>query len=974
MSFKDKLLNTKDVTRRTFLKGASAVGATAALYGCGGGSSSGKTYMDEDDTIPVPEIKEEIIPGGTPHNCGGRCVSRYYVKDGVVKRIVTDERGDKTLNNGDDPEYRACVRCRSRKQWFYRNDRLLYPLKQTGERGDLNGFQRISWDQAFTEIAAKMQDVIGRYGSKGIHSIYSSGDASGWARNSVHRLLGLTGGYTYYYSNYSFPALQHVSYFVDGKNTGSPYGNGRQDAKNADYLVLWSYNPNEVVFGTNTNWYLQQIKESGVPVIAVDTRVSKTVATAADEYINIMPGTDAALLLAMMYYIMKEHPDLVDADFIKKYCYGFFDTGNTIAAAHSDVPAANYGVPDGGSLSAFIMGNETDLTATGTTSLKNLNNATSIYPNTIGYNVNSDDDLHGKTVKIWGNAPKTPEWAEAITGVPAAKIKELALIYMNNKVTTWIGGGYQRHTESEQAVWLNRIFSVFSKNFGAAGQSSGRNTNNVSASTPGVGMGAGNAVDLESVLYDETRVTAPDTYFASGPRTDMPVFVIPDAVDNAGTGKSKWNDGQVKAIHEGFGKIIFVPGGNIMVNQSGDVNYNMGVFADRTKCEMIVNFDHFLTPSAAIADYILPSTMQGEKPGAVNAWGTGEVCIRLNKVKDIPGEVMSEYDICGGIADKLGLKSDYYDGYSEGQEGMDERLKNGWESANLSAKYNMTYDEWVEKGIASLYTTYNENEYNIQFQSFRLDPDAKPLATPTGKFEAYSLAMMEDYEARHHDNIDEVTTDAGPGTATIGGNIYSAYAASLSKTDARRFVYPIPMYIPTVEGRHAVDATNPSSPYVHDDPLDTKGKGFDYTLHTWHVMYRSHSTLNNIAYLNENFKQDINGNAAFLDPNRDWSEGVWDEGVYEPVWLNPADANDLGVSSGDRVLIENGRGKMYASAHVTQRVPAKVIYIGQGSWAKKDANGIDVGGCANTVITARPSRICKGMTSANDCKVKIAKA
>jgi anaerobic dimethyl sulfoxide reductase subunit A len=963
MSIKDKLLKNTGLSRRSFLKGASTVGATAALYACGGGGGEGKTYMEEDTSLSVPEIRGTVIHGGTPHNCGGRCLSKYYVEEGVVKRIVTDEREDKPLTDGNDPQYRACVRCRSRKQWFYRNDRLTSPLKQTKERGDVTGFVKISWEQAFTEIADKMKDVVGRYGNKGIHSIYSSGDASGWARNSLHRMLSLYGGYTYYYSNYSFPALMHVSRFVDGKNNSSPYGNSREDARNADHLVLWSYNPNETVFGTNTNWYLQQIKELGVNVIAVDTRVSKTVTTAADEYISIMPGTDGALIMAMMYHIMKNYPAKMDADFIKKYCYGFFDTGNT--TLHADSPAANYDVPSGGSLSAFIMGDENDLVVSG------LNTGTSIYPETIGYNVNATDDLFGKTVKIWGQQAKTPEWAEKVTGVPAEKIKELALLYMDSKVTTWIGGGYQRHTESEQAVWLNRIFSIFSKNFGAAGQSSGRNSSNTSTGTPNTSMGVANGVDISASIYDTNRITAPIDYIHPDTRKNIPVFVIPDAVDKSGTGESTWNDGQVKAIHDGFGKIIFVPGGNIMVNQSGDVNYNMDIFTDRSKCEMIVNMDHFLTPSAAIADYILPATMQGEKPGAVTKWGSGEVLIRLNKVNDIPGEVKSEYDIAGGIAEKLGLKSDYYGTYPEGQEGMEARLKDGWENGGFTAKYGMTYDEWVEKGIASLHDTYDSSNYYIHFKDFRDDPVANPLQTPTGKFEAYCQAMVEDYEARLHDNVDTATQDAGGQTTLY--NAGTVYTKHHGNSTGRRFVYPIPMYIPTVEGRHAIDFIDPSDPAAHDDPLGMNTKGYKYTLHTWHIMYRSHSTLNNIAYLNEAFKKDVNGNPAFLDPAREWSEGVWDDNVYEPLWMNPETANEIGVSTGDRVLVSNDRGKMYASVIVTQRVRPNILYIAQGAWAKQES-GVDVGGCANTVITARPSRICKGMTSANDSRVQVIKA
>ncbi|WP_265823488.1 molybdopterin-dependent oxidoreductase, partial [Geovibrio ferrireducens] len=929
--------------------------------GCGGSGSGGKTYMEEDeDNRPTPpSITETTIMGGTPHNCGGRCVSKYYVKDGVVKRITTDERGDKAISAGDTPEYRSCVRCRSRKQWFYRNDRILYPLKQTGERGDINGFVRISWEQAFTEIAAKMQNVIGRYGSKGIHSIYSSGDQTGWARNSLHRLLNILGGYTWYYGTYSYPALLHVASMVEGKSQGTPQGNAIQDALRSDRIVLWSANPHEMINFTNAGYYFTQIKDAGIPCTVIDPRVSKSAAVMADDYVNIMPGTDAALVLAMLYHLLKNHLGSLDITFIRDHLYGFFDTGNSFVTGR--VANAAYNVPAGGSLSAFIMGDENDLVVAG------LNSATSIYPDTIGYEVNSTDELYGKTVSIWGQRAKTPEWAEKITGIPAAKIRELAEMYLNDYVNTFIIGGYQRHTESEQAVWITRVLSVVTKNFGATGRGLGMPVNNTSAAVPSQLLSNSNGVSLTD-LYDLSKVTS-TAWLPTSQRYNMPVFVIPDAVDNAGTGKSKWNDGQVKAIHEGFGKIIFNPGGNIMVNQSGDVNYNWEIFTDKTKCEMIVNMENFMTATALISDYILPATMQGEKPGALS---TSDGVLRVNKVHNIPGEVMDEYSIIAGIADKLGVKTQYLDGYPEGQEGMEARIKAGWEAANLTATYGMTYDEWVEQGIATLQEQVNSSNYKISFSAFRTDPNANPVATASGKFEAYCGNMIEDYEARHHNNIDSVTTDPGGQDTLYGtGEIYTAGHGS---SDARRFVYPIPMYIPLVEGRHAVDTVEPSNELAHDDPLGLNAKGYDFTLHTWHLMYRSHSTLNNIAYLNECYKQDAEGNAAFLDPERAWTDGVWDDNVYEPLWINPADAVKKGIMHGDRLLVSNDRGKMYVSAVVTQRVPEKIAYIGQGAWFKKNSSGIDVGGCANTVVTARPSRICKGMTSANDTRVKIEKA
>jgi anaerobic dimethyl sulfoxide reductase subunit A len=333
---------------------------------------------------------------------------------------------------------------------------------------------------------------------------------------------------------------------------------------------------------------------------------------------------------------------------------------------------------------------------------------------------------------------------------------------------------------------------------------------------------------------------------------------------------------------------------------------------------------------------------------------------------------MDEYSIMAGIAGGLGVKEQFLDGYAEGQEGMEARLKAGWEAGNLTAKYGVTYDEWVDQGVATLNGTFTAADYKITHLAYRTDPVANPLASASGKFEAFCGNMVEDYEARHHNNIDTTTADEGG-----KDDLYNAgaiYTAGTGSNAGRRFVYPIPMYIPSVEGKHAVDITDPSDEMCHDDPLGLKAKGYEFTLHTWHMMYRSHSTLNNVAYLDECYKKDDDGNSAFLNPNRAWTEGVWDDSVYEPIWMNPADAVKLGVQTGDRVLVSNDRGKMYVSVIVTQRVRPSIIHMGQGSWAKQNSMGVDIGGCANTVVTARPSRICKGMTSANDSRVKIEKA
>jgi anaerobic dimethyl sulfoxide reductase subunit A len=188
------------------------------------------------------------------------------------------------------------------------------------------------------------------------------------------------------------------------------------------------------------------------------------------------------------------------------------------------------------------------------------------------------------------------------------------------------------------------------------------------------------------------------------------------------------------------------------------------------------------------------------------------------------------------------------------------------------------------------------------------------------------------------------------------------------------------MYIPILEGGHADGS--------HPDPSGAHANGYTLQLMASHLRYRSHSTHNNNAYLNEFYKGDGTKNAspyndqsagAFLDPGRaghgnpNRFNSVWDDKVYEPVWINPADANKLGISDGNRVLISNDRGKVYAIAQVTNRAHPGVVCLGQGGWynGTGDKSAIDVGGCANTLTKRRPSRICQGMTLGSDTLVRI---
>ncbi len=288
----------------------------------------------------------------------------------------------------------------------------------------------------------------------------------------------------------------------------------------------------------------------------------------------------------------------------------------------------------------------------------------------------------------------------------------------------------------------------------------------------------------------------------------------------------------------------------MLLNQNGDINYAKKVVTDRNKLEVIITCDHYMTTSAQFSDYVLPGTMAMEKVGASTGWFSNEVIV-MNKAIDAPGEAKDEYDICAGIADAVGKK----DAYTEGKS-MEQRLAEGWKALQDKGYYDISWEEAKKTGMWKA-----PAPKQINYSEFYDDPAKNPLNTPSGKFEAYSQLIMEDYQGRFHDNIDR-------SGRLVGGVIIDK--KNPKGSDGRRFVYPIPMYIPLVEGRHATE----TGKLKHPDLTGANRKGYSFTLHTWHIMHRSHSTLNKVAYLNEQYKFDKDGDPAYVDSKKRQPAGM----------------------------------------------------------------------------------------------------
>ncbi len=386
-----------EVDRRSFLKLAGAAAGTAALA----------EFLPAgfDHIVAAGAGKELVIPIGCNTNCGGRCELRAHIKNGVITRIETDVSPDIQ----ERPQLRACLKGRALKNDVYHPDRLKYPLKRVGIRGE-GRFQRISWDEAIDLIANSLKRVVELYGPGAVFVHYASGNEGALnGASAARRLMNLMGGYLGYYNSYSSACLNYTAPFVTGYRDTSSY----QTLSYSKLIILNGFNPAETIFETNSNYYLARAKAAGAKVVVIDPRLTETAATFADDWLPLKPTTDTALFIAMAQVMIAER--LYDHAFLDKYCIGF------------DEEHMPPGVPSGLSFHSYVMG--------------------------------AADGI-----------AKTPEWAEPITGIDANVIRALAREYAAVKPAQLIQGlGPQRHAYGELSVRAGIALACITGNLGVLG-------------------------------------------------------------------------------------------------------------------------------------------------------------------------------------------------------------------------------------------------------------------------------------------------------------------------------------------------------------------------------------------------------------------------------------------------------------------------------------------------------------------------
>lgn len=293
---------TDKLSRRDFLKlGGAAAGAAAGLAAL-------KNFYAAHASGGIQTAKEERIVASTCHLCSAGCGILVRVADGRVVKLEGNPMHP--VNQGE-----LCPKGQAAPELLYNPDRLTSPLKRDRTTGQLTPIQ---WAEAIQLTADKLTAL--REAGHPERAVLMHGDTRGQMRSFLTRFMHAVG---------SPNVISHESLNVAAAKLGvyltqGVYDLPAYDIEKANYVL--SFGANYLEAGSNPQrtiagyTYLRRGRATRGKVVVIDPRQSIT-ASKADEWIPIKPGTDAALALGMAHVIIKS--GLVDADFVKNYCFGF---------------------------------------------------------------------------------------------------------------------------------------------------------------------------------------------------------------------------------------------------------------------------------------------------------------------------------------------------------------------------------------------------------------------------------------------------------------------------------------------------------------------------------------------------------------------------------------------------------------------------------------------------------------------------
>lgn len=260
--------------------------------------------------------------------CHEGCGVLVYEKDGKVVKVEGDP--DAPFNQGT-----LCPRCLAVTEMMYDPDRVIYPMKRDPKDRGKDAWVRCSWDEALDEIADKFNSIKERFGAESVTFHWGTGrdgfqymQRLAYSFGSPNCIYPLSGTSCYLPR---IAAMFNICGFGFVPDCSQEYYDRYDDPQwvHPELYVVWGHNPVYVSSdGFYGPWLIQCLKR-GTRLITVDPKIT-WLAAHSEMHLQLRPGTDGALAMAMLNVIISEK--LYDADFVDKWTYGFDELAERVAS------------------------------------------------------------------------------------------------------------------------------------------------------------------------------------------------------------------------------------------------------------------------------------------------------------------------------------------------------------------------------------------------------------------------------------------------------------------------------------------------------------------------------------------------------------------------------------------------------------------------------------------------------------------
>ena len=610
------------------------------------------------------------------------------------------------------------------KKRVYSSNRVSYPLKRIdwdprGKRNvqnrGISKYERISWDEAIDIIFSELTRVQDKYGP---YAVLAQCDGHGESK-SIHKahgcnedLLKLMGGYTKQVRNadswegWVWGAKHVWGMQPVGINWMSASNLMHDVAENSDMILFWGCDPEVTPLGQNGQMASRLCyfwSEVGIKHIYICPDLNYGAALHADKWIPIMPGTDAALQLAIAYLWITE--GTYDKDYIATHAVGYSKFEEYVLGKEDGVPKTPEWASTKCAISEWTIKALAREWAVKVTATAHGNG---------GPGIRSAYSTENARLEIL---------LLAMQGLGKPGVNQIKMVEWPDQV----GQSPMPGSVASPLVMINRGLSDNNLK-GPPGP--GKEPPGPGKGPPGFGKGPPRpGFRMPEITADVTKQF-------------IPKDLIHDALLNA---PISWY-GTTLAIaptEDQFKKFTYPAEGCSEVHMiwtdtpcwitcwNDSNSYIKGLRSP--KIEFILAQHPWMENDCMFADIILPVTTQFEVNDLGGDSGSGQFPVISNGRKCIEpiGESKSDYETVCMIAEKLGLLEKYTGGKT-----VEEMMEAGFKMSKVGEL--TTYEEFIEKGYFVIPSDPDWEKYPVGLRGFYEDPENNPLGTPSGKIEFYS--------------------------------------------------------------------------------------------------------------------------------------------------------------------------------------------------------------------------------------------